>query len=91
MDRIKAGKKYMGRWKALSASEWVEAKRRSECEWVDIHGDQITDATKPMNAIYRKQIIGNRLFWICLGIDQLIHHLTHYVCIYFILKALGKF
>lgn len=56
MDRIKAGPKYLGRFKALAASEY-------------------------MNATH-KQKIENKLFWISLGLDQKIHHLTHYAIIY---------
>lgn len=32
----------------------------------------------------------NKLFWWALGFDQMIHHLTHYVCIYAILRAMGQ-
>lgn len=28
---------------------------------------------------------GNRLFWISLGLDQMVHHLTHYAIIYWIM------
>ena len=55
MDRIKAGPKYLGRFKALTASEFATA----------------TD----------KQKRSNQLFWWSLGLDQTVHHLTHYVII----------
>lgn len=45
MDRIKAGPKYLGRFK---------------------------DMMRPY-------------FWWCLGFDQMVHHLTHYAIIYFLL------
>lgn len=56
MDRIKAGPKYLGRFKALSASEYLQS----------------TDSQKKSNT----------LFWYSLGLDQMIHHLTHYYIIY---------
>ncbi len=56
MDRIKAGPKYLGRYKALAASEYMSSTP--------------------------KQKIENKLFWISLGVDQKIHHLTHYAIIY---------
>lgn len=69
MDRLKAGSKYMGRWKALSASEFPGVVK-------DLNGE---------SGIYRllakDRIRGNTLFWNCLGIDQMVHHLTHYACI----------
>ena len=56
MDRIKAGPSYLGRFKALAASEYMQSTP--------------------------EQKRGNKLFWISLGIDQKIHHLTHYAIIY---------
>lgn len=34
-----------------------------------------------------KQKEDNKLFWWSLGIDQMVHHLTHYVLIYLILRG----
>ena len=48
MDRIKAGPKYLGRWKP-----------------------------------------DNKYFWWSLGLDQMVHHMTHYVCIYFLVTTHG--
>ncbi len=55
MDRIKAGKKYLGRFKALSAKEFGAASE---------------DARRD-----------NTYFWWSLGLDQTVHHLTHYAII----------
>ncbi len=60
MDRIKAGPKYLGRFKALTAKEWVGSTKE------------------------QKQ--GNTLFWWSLGFDQMVHHLTHYLIIYFLVS-----
>ena len=58
MDRMKAGPNYLGRWKALSATEFPTATA--------------------------KQKKGNTYFWQALGFDQMVHHLTHYAIIAFI-------
>jgi hypothetical protein len=56
MDRIKAGPKYLGKYKPLTAKEY------------------------PTSTVSQKR--SNTLFWWSLGLDQMIHHLTHYVIIY---------
>ena len=55
MDRIKAGKKYLGRFKPLTAKEYPDA----------------SEAQKQHNTY----------FWWSLGLDQMVHHLTHYAII----------
>lgn len=59
MDRIKAGPKYLGRFKPLTAKDYPTA----------------TDEQKK----------GNKYFWWSLGVDQSVHHLTHYAVIYIII------
>jgi hypothetical protein len=61
MDRIKAGHRYMGRWKPLTASEYPSS----------------TPA----------QRLGNKLFWNALGFDQMVHHLTHYAVIWWLVGS----
>jgi hypothetical protein len=79
MDRIKAGPKYMGRWKPLTAAQWMECKRQlAQGFW----------GRENENPAIRLR--SNVLFWWALGLDQAVHHLTHYVCIFFALRALGK-
>jgi hypothetical protein len=76
MDRIKASPNLMGRWKALSAKEYVQ-----------LRGDL---ANEPKGWCYnttyyddlRRSKRDNRKFWLCLGADQLVHALTHYVIIF---------
>jgi len=60
MDRIKAGPRYMGRWKPLTATEYPAS----------------TPAQK----------LGNKLFWNALGFDQMVHHLTHYAVIWWLVS-----
>ena len=77
MDRIKAGPRYMGRWKALSANEFPNVMQELKCD-VDEHA-----------AKARKRLRDNVLFWWALGFDQMVHHLTHYACILLILLTAG--
>jgi hypothetical protein len=80
MDRIKAGPKYLGRFKALSASEM-----RGILSLVEMGNDpkahpEIRLAAKNS---FEPKIRGNTYFWWSLGIDQMVHHLTHYLIIWF--------
>jgi hypothetical protein len=68
MDRIKAGKKYLGRFKALSANEYIQ--------------NTVLARGNPDAQVWaKKEIKSNIFFWFSLGFDQMIHHLTHYTCI----------
>jgi hypothetical protein len=58
MDRIKASKKYLGRYKPLTAES---APAATPAQWAS-----------------------NDRFWWSLGLDQMVHHLTHYAVIYYV-------
>jgi len=60
MDRIKASKKYLGRFKPLTAETAAIA---TPIQWK--HNDY---------------------FWWSLGVDQMVHHLTHYAIIFAIVE-----
>jgi hypothetical protein len=60
MDRLKAGKKYLGRWKTLTADTAPTATAK---DWWQ-----------------------NHFFWWAVGFDQAVHHLTHYVIIYMVVR-----
>jgi hypothetical protein len=69
MDRYKASPNYLGRYKALAASEFPQVK---------------FDAQQTGNLWSKAQDARNRLrsntyFWWALGFDQMVHHLTHYL------------
>lgn len=89
MDRIKAGPKYMGRWKPLTAKDYQIAKAQ------DFEGEPDPnvgcgyglDRMLKTREEARKKLRGNKLFWWALGFDQMVHHLTHYVCIFIIVLA----
>lgn len=61
MDRLKAGPKYLGQFKALTAGEYQTATAKAKT--------------------------GNTLFWWSLGLDQMVHHLTHYYLIWRIISG----
>jgi hypothetical protein len=72
MDRIKASPNMMGRWKSLSAKEFLYYK---SC--VGQPGEH-PNVPYQVNKILR----GNTYFWWALGFDQMVHHLTHYYLVY---------
>ncbi len=60
MDRAKAGKKYLGRFKALTVET---APTATPAQWRS-----------------------NDFFWWSVGLDQMVHHCTHYAIIWCLLK-----
>lgn len=74
MDRIKASPHMMGRWKPLTGEQFVAMKAVLE--------GKTNGAPFPVE-VAQERIKGNRLFWWALGIDQMVHHLTHYAIIAF--------
>lgn len=67
IDRMKAGPRYLGRFKALSANEMGVIMSYKE-----------TCGLKK----FRSQLRGNTLFWWSLGLDQMLHRLVHYYIIW---------
>jgi hypothetical protein len=81
MDRIKASPNLLGRYQAVSKNEMmqiIEDMRYYE----QFPGTPTTQNCKPHTLA---KIRSNVLFWWCLGLDQMVHHLTHYIIIYLIL------
>jgi hypothetical protein len=70
MDRIKASPNYLGRFKALSASEMSKSLQLDPKDVANTRFD-------------------NKIFWWCLGLDQMVHHITDYVIIFAILFDKG--
>lgn len=76
MDRIKAGPKYLGRYKPLTSDEYRYYKNiQSQLNSPD-------DFLHSQAKIAPKLIRGNTYFWRALGLDQAVHHITHYAVIY---------
>lgn len=80
MDRIKAGRRYLGRFKPLSPTEYANMKGyiANEEAMSDLYGKIPPGAAK--QALWH-----NKFFWWALGFDQMVHHLTHYVIIFILL------
>lgn len=76
MDRIKAGWKYLGRFKSLSKDEYADAKKESMRPTRT--GGILPDWDK-QDA--QRKLRDNKLFWWSLGFDQMVHHLTDYFVI----------
>jgi len=75
MDRIKASPKMLGRYKALASSEFPEIQEGIANEGLGYDCDVYAKDCK-------SKLRGNKLFWWSLGLDQGVHHLTHYLLIY---------
>ena len=84
MDRIKASPKLLGRFKAINEFEYG---------W---HGDDLIRATLRKNQSdiryaqerLKDRLRSNKYFWWSLGLDQMVHHVTHYIIIFMILGVL---
>jgi hypothetical protein len=92
MDRIKASPKLLGRFKPLTASTYVQAQNManglSMIDGKPLPGEMTLQTFEDYKALGRKDLRGNTLFWWSLGLDQMVHHLTHYTIIYFLLRCL---
>jgi hypothetical protein len=89
MDRIKAGPRWLGRFKSLSGDEFVEAVRVGDvhCSYYDSPSRKATYEA-PVAVEARRRLRDNVLFWWSLGFDQAVHHLTHYYVVYRLLTGL---
>ena len=74
MDRIKASPKLLGRYEALSKSEYLDHLVCSEGPKASRYGIELAVPA------FRS----NKLFWWSLGLDQAVHHITHYAIIAYI-------
>ena len=72
MDRIKASPKMLGRYQALSKNEM-----KNILSYLPTLGK---DGVKEK---FGKELNSNVLFWWSLGLDQLVHHLTDILIVYF--------
>jgi hypothetical protein len=90
VDRIKASPNMLGRFKALSGSEYqFYAKQKSVFEEVkknfEIGSKESLNYKSGVSSI-DKAFRHNVFFWWSLGADQMAHHLTHYLLIYLMLQ-----
>jgi hypothetical protein len=83
MDRIKAGPKYLGRFKPLAPDDYKNMRYIAD----ELYKEEAEQHMPELARAARQRLNGNKYFWWSLGIDQMVHHLTHYVIIYFILTV----
>jgi len=97
MDRIKASPDLLGRFQAISKGEYHnhvrdvehlkmmmdpnEPYRLPNAEGMKQFQHRLVDC----EATFAVKMRSNVLFWWSLGLDQMVHHLTHYLLIYLIL------
>ena len=90
MDRIKASPNMLGRYKALSANEYpsiargADFQKRAQETSIRAGGGALIMLRQHADDCQEK-LRGNKLFWWALGLDQMVHHLTHYLLIYLML------
>jgi Protein of unknown function (DUF3307) len=78
MDRIKASPAMLGRYKAMAASEFKSAHSViAQSERPGCH-HEIVNAAR----MFKDHLRSNKYFWWALGLDQMVHHLTHYAIIW---------
>ncbi len=75
MDRIKAGPRYLGRFKALS-----EEKMRHILSYLPRLGEE------GVREKFGAELRGNTFFWWSLGLDQLVHGLTDLLIVYLLVS-----
>lgn len=80
MDRIKAGPKYLGRFKPLSPGEF-----KFHVATVLTSGSEFEEDGK-VN-LSKSAMRGNTYFWWSLGLDQMVHHLTNYFIIWMVVSS----
>lgn len=83
MDRIKASPNMLGRFQALSKREMMEVIEHFKY-FEQFPLSNTTMQTKPQEVA---KVKSNTYFWWSLGLDQMVHHLTHYGIIYIIWMA----
>lgn len=70
MDRVKADPELLGRFKPLTASDYVHYKQ--VVDTYELMG--APDAPQAVDS--RTRLAHNKYFWWCLGVDQFVHQLT---------------
>jgi hypothetical protein len=78
MDRIKASPKYLGRFKALNEFEWRVHESKI---YRALEEGALYDCNNAETYFHERKI-QNKYFWWSLGLDQMVHHLTHYIIIF---------
>lgn len=93
MDRIKASPKLLGRFKAITKKDYEdhvnvvslfekEIRRLSLTQQGLDEALNVADKLNEVKIEFHERMKSNVLFWHSVGLDQMVHHLTHYLIIY---------
>lgn len=84
IDRVKASPDLLGRFKALSGTEYVQLLQNKAAAEIVLENptSQAKTQYEALIAGYNKQFKNNVYFWWALGADQFCHHITHYIIIW---------
>lgn len=86
IDRIKASPNLLGRFKVFPEAEktaYLAAVRKFEAE-------DATDKIEIGKNIIQRRSLEEKFFWWSLGLDQMLHHITHYYIIYNLLNHIPQ-
>jgi hypothetical protein len=88
VDRIKASPDLLGRFKAITKKEYVERTQMIQSlEQAPVpRHPEIQLALDNAKRDFSDALRSNTFFWWSLGLDQGLHHLTHYLIIYVLLN-----
>ena len=79
MDRIKASPNMLGKFQSLSKNDFLDHQDRIEYWQGKDTGDWWIEK---LSKAWEQRKKSNKFFWISLGVDQLVHHLTHELIVY---------
>lgn len=96
MDRIKASPKMLGKYSSLTKSDFetffkerevlvASTEKRALGEDFEVLRAYRDEKLKEFDAEFEKKKQSNKKFWWSLGLDQGVHHLTHYIIIGFLI------
>lgn len=78
MDRVKASPKMLGRFSSMTKNEYIAMNRLVDRA---VKEDAIYDCSRHETRLNEMKK-SNKYFWWSLGLDQGVHHLTHYLIIF---------
>lgn len=87
MDRLKASPDLLGRYKALSANEYI-ALQSEQKELIKLDEPKLSLDTVRFKIRANRLVKHNTYFWWSLGFDQMVHKLTDLMSVYFIMQFL---
>jgi hypothetical protein len=80
MDRIKASPKMLGKFQSLTKADF-EGHGDVVKHWTE-KGEEYEGWVTDLSKKWEQRKKSNKFFWISLGVDQLVHHLTHELIVY---------